>query len=644
MKRPHECSSPFFPSKLLLLRAGPRSFRYIWLNCLKQIQHILWLLIATVLTCVLSTGDALAGAPSFPDGFVTARVYMNCGPGGSVADLLTDPRFPDSPDNVVYEPYFELWATGNGTLPAPVPNWPGASGTTYTNYGAQMIGYFYPPTTGNYTFYLCSDDNSELFLSTDDNPDKKLLIAAETSWSNARQYTSSAGNSDLRAKRSDQYAGTQWPTGNTITLTQGKAYYIEALMKQGGGGDNLSVSIDGASPIPLDLLSSFQGGAEFQPQSIANINNNDPWSVTVVGGVTNIVAGGLDIWDEGGVVEDGFVFVYIPVTGDFDYRLHVRSMTTDSSASGWAKCGLMARENLTPGSPHVFCAVTPPPPGKNLYQALGRDLPGYGSCWAGPNYPTAPYPNAWLRLRHEGDVFKYYWGTNGYTWQQFSVHDTTTDWSGPIWPGFLQLGIATTAHNADAAVRGATVTAQVSDFGEFFTIAKQPLPQQVVAGGTAAFSVTVTNVQPADVEYQWLLNGAPIIGATSNPLFIMNASANNQGLYSVRLTYAVCGDTLTSKVAPLRVMPASGSPEGGVLAQIFENNGPGATVANLLTDPRFPYQPDIVFSEPYFELWATGDIHTPPVPETGYHCYGARLMGYFHPPTTGNYTDRKSVV
>jgi hypothetical protein len=113
-----------------------------------------------------------------------------------------------------------------------------------------MLGYFYPPKTGNYTFYICSDDNSELFLSTDDNPANKLLIAAETAWSGSREYTTSDGSSSLSAKRSDQYTGTQWPTGHTITLTQGRPYYIEAIMKQGGGGDNLSVSIDGNGPIP----------------------------------------------------------------------------------------------------------------------------------------------------------------------------------------------------------------------------------------------------------------------------------------------------------------------------------------------------------------------------------------------------------
>ena len=45
------------------------------------------------------------------------------------------------------------------------------------NYGARVRGYICAPETGNYTFYISSDDNSELWLSTDDNPANKRLIA-----------------------------------------------------------------------------------------------------------------------------------------------------------------------------------------------------------------------------------------------------------------------------------------------------------------------------------------------------------------------------------------------------------------------------------------------------------------------------------
>src|SRR5207249_2450436 len=105
-------------------------------------------------------------------------------------------------------------------------------------------GFFVPPADGNYIFFMCSDDNGALFLSTDDNPANKKQIAAETAWSNLRQWTTSGGNSDLDSKRSDKFPATEWPGGNTIALKGGKHYYLEVLAKEGGGGDD-----DGATVI-----------------------------------------------------------------------------------------------------------------------------------------------------------------------------------------------------------------------------------------------------------------------------------------------------------------------------------------------------------------------------------------------------------
>ena len=68
--------------------------------------------------------------------------------------------------------------------------------------------------------------------------------------------------STVEAKDSSTFTGTEWPTKNasggaTITLTAGQPYYIEAVFKEGSGGDNLSVSIDAFWPIEGRLLSSF---------------------------------------------------------------------------------------------------------------------------------------------------------------------------------------------------------------------------------------------------------------------------------------------------------------------------------------------------------------------------------------------------
>src|SRR5437762_1755909 len=76
------------------------------------------------------------------------------------------------------------------------------------NYARRVSGFFIPATTGDYVFFVCSDDDSDLFLSTDDQPANKRLIAQETGWSNALQWTASAGASNLDQKRSDKFKPT----------------------------------------------------------------------------------------------------------------------------------------------------------------------------------------------------------------------------------------------------------------------------------------------------------------------------------------------------------------------------------------------------------------------------------------------------
>ena len=233
---------------------------------------------------VLCAWNVAAAAPPAPQGVITAKVYMDIGGGTTVADLTGNAKFPGSPDQVLYPQYMELWATGDINTAPP--------GDVFNSYGAQLEGYFYPPSTGDYVFYVCSDDSSNLYLSTDDTPANKKLIAQETGWSGVRNYTSVGGGSTVEAKDSQTFTGTQWPTKDTanggakITLTKGKAYYIQALFKEGGGGDDLSVSIDGSLPIDGSLLASIDKTTgpltiTTQPAS-QTINEGSPVTLSLV--------------------------------------------------------------------------------------------------------------------------------------------------------------------------------------------------------------------------------------------------------------------------------------------------------------------------------------------------------------------------
>lgn len=232
------------------------------------------LLPALLLGIGMAATPSQAAPPATAQGLISGKAFNDIS-GTAISGLTNHVKFPNRPDALHFFPYFEWNATGDIFAPP---------GDFSNNYGGQIIGYFYPPANGDYVFWLAADDNAVLYLSTDANPANKKLIAQETAYSNKRQYLESAGNSNLASKDSSQFAATQWPTtdpnvgGARITLQAGRPYYIEALFKEGGGGDHLSVAvqdpgfmIDTTSPIPGEYLSSDRTNGPVaiavQPQS-----------------------------------------------------------------------------------------------------------------------------------------------------------------------------------------------------------------------------------------------------------------------------------------------------------------------------------------------------------------------------------------
>lgn len=113
------------------------------------------------------------------------------------------------------------------------------------NYGTRIRGYVHPPVSGAYVFWIASDDNGELWLSSDEDPGHKEKIASVPDFTSPRQY--------------DKHASQQ---SKPMELKAGRRYYIEALQKEGGGGDNISVGWQLPSgvqerPIPGNRLSPF---------------------------------------------------------------------------------------------------------------------------------------------------------------------------------------------------------------------------------------------------------------------------------------------------------------------------------------------------------------------------------------------------
>jgi len=72
-------------------------------------------------------------------------------------------------------------------------SWDGPSSGVNVNggsyFGGRMFGWFIPPVTTNYVFYLACDDGGRLSLSTNSDPANLRVIAVESLWSNADSWT-----------------------------------------------------------------------------------------------------------------------------------------------------------------------------------------------------------------------------------------------------------------------------------------------------------------------------------------------------------------------------------------------------------------------------------------------------------------------
>lgn len=137
------------------------------------------------------------------------------------------------------------------------------------HYGTRIRGYICPPASGSYYFYIASNDHSELWLSTDEDPSNKIMAAYVTGATGIRQWN----------KYSSQKSAP-------IALEKGKTYYIEALHKQGVGTDNIAVGWelpDGTleRPVPGNRLSPFENVATASRMNTTTDSRDDKMFIEI---------------------------------------------------------------------------------------------------------------------------------------------------------------------------------------------------------------------------------------------------------------------------------------------------------------------------------------------------------------------------
>ncbi|HEX6848726.1 MAG TPA: PQQ-dependent sugar dehydrogenase [Chitinophagaceae bacterium] len=269
----------------------------------------LWSLIVSVFIFVLSNGQACPGT-----GLINFQRWNNIS-GSAVSNLISNVNYPNNPSSTGTLALFET--------PANLGN----------NIGIRINGYICPPSSGSYIFWIASDASGELWLSTTSNPANKVRIAFNTSATKYRQWN----------KYASQKSGS-------INLIAGQVYYVEALMKESTGSDNLSVGW--ARPgQPVNAPSEVIPGSSLMrqlpdtqaptaPTNLAATNiSASSLTLTWTASTDNVGVTGYDIYQNGlkinpsNVTSTSFNVSGLTASTSYDYFVKAKDAAGNQSAA-----------------------------------------------------------------------------------------------------------------------------------------------------------------------------------------------------------------------------------------------------------------------------------------------------------------------
>lgn len=291
-----------------------------------------------------------------------------------------------------------------------------------------------------------------------------LTATAAGSSTVALSWTASAGATSYRIER--RTTGGAW--GEIAAAVTSTSYpdagrspattYDYRLRAENSAGLSAYGSVASATTAPTQTPPPATG--QYTGMDIGGIARGN--TVTITDGVAyDVTGGGPNV----AATEDGFHFAYKQLSGDFDIKVKVESLTNTDPI---ARAGLMARETLNADSRNAFSFVT----ADSGFRFSRRTSTGGDTTWTKTG--TVNYAiGAWVRLRRIGDTYIGYYSTNGTSWTQtgsvsinmgstvyvgMGVSSRTT--SALATAKFRQLTTATAASTAQPPAAPAGLTAQ----------------------------------------------------------------------------------------------------------------------------------------------------------------------------------------
>lgn len=596
-------------------------------------------------------------------GGVTREVWLDI-PGSQLSRLRDHDHFP-------LNPFFRDQLP---SLATPV-NWG-------DKFGVRLRGYLYPPETGDYTFWLAGDDESELYLSTDESPSNRVMIAHVRGWTGVEQW--------------DRYPEQE---SESVSLVQGQRYYIEILNKEGWGGDHVEVAWQGAGVSERAIINGgFLAPFESAPSIIP------AQSLYVDAGRDQRHFLPLDAVDLGGRfayvrAEDdrvpSFDWRYVSGPGPENVAFDVtQGLTTRVrlAVAGTYEFELRGRDGVDEHADRVLIQLGEPlaPDTGSVLRELWFGVSGrtVEALLESPRYPENPSirdaiprfeaPLDWssnygvryrgyLNVPEAGD-YSFYLSSDDYSVLRLSDSESPTgavevahvnswnrprDWwrkehqnSGPI---FLEGGQryyleawhkegGGSDHFAVAWTGPGKPEPTVIEGGylspfepaplfdgqiQLLTTSDQELvwPESEVSLYGVAFDLVKG---PNSLVYSWrLLSGGQASLATPNAQSCL-ARFETPGNYTIRFQVSD-GVHTAHRDVNIAIVPPAGNGGSGLLREVWLDVG-GVGLEDLVSHDRFPDQPNFVDQLSDFET-----------PRNWADDYGTRIRGYFFPPETGTY-------